>query len=836
MKNLLKLLTAPASSLRHLAAGHLHFLKQSLNPIFEVSEEESSETLGKRSKRLSSSTLRLYSSVRLHAGFATFFQLYTTLYGIFGFIPLQSITGVKSVLESDRLYTHQMLPRVAWPQIDAGLAMDIVVSLIIFSILGFRREVTFKNKIFYCIISSQKKEIILINEKKLTAAESKSILKAYWVIKYLLTPGMLATSTFGNVGCAGNAYHQRGKHAFFRPLTLLFWTVAFPAQDYYIAYTLLGPVFYVYLVSAVIQAQQKTLISRLATLNEQVLNQQQNKKQQNISMSFEFTRLNRKYLQLCTFIAEYSHHCKPLLSTTIPYLICVQCYMLYMVLFQSGSLSPTLTLLFLIVTLELELFLLVLVKQCARVSKLNSSFEQLNKRFYLMVIFSGGENKSEKTAQEKKGLFLMKAQSMQLNKRLRVFAFQMVGDYVITQKTFPTVLAYVVTAFLFVIKSNKNSSYARLHAGFAILLQLYTCKNVLESDRLYTHQILPRVAWPQLDAGLGMDIVVSLIIFTILSFKRENALKNTVFYPTASLQKEILINRRSKLTAIESKSILKVYFVIKYLLLPAMVAFWALCSIGFVSHAYYLGVTPFYRPLTLLFWTVAFPWQIYYILYTSFGPVAYVFLVSAVIQAQQRTLITRLATLNEQVLNHQQNRKQQNISMLDFTRLNRKYLQLCTFIAEYSRHCKPYLSTTLPYLICVQCYMLYIVLFQAGSLSATLTLLFLLTTLELELFLLVLVEQCARVSKFNSFFEKMNKKFYLMVIFGGGGGGWLRSSSDELRGVFLLKIESMQLYKRLRVFAFQLVGDYVITKKTFPTVLMYIVTAFLFVVKSNNSH
>ena len=72
------------------------------------------------------------------------------------------------------------------------------------------------------------------------------------------------------------------------------------------------------------------------------------------------------------------------------------------------------------------------------------------------------------------------------------------------------------------------------------------------------------------------------------------------------------------MTAIESKSIHKVYFAIKYLLVPAMVAFWALCSIGFVSHAYYLGVTPFFRPLTLLFWTVAFPWQIYYILYSSF--------------------------------------------------------------------------------------------------------------------------------------------------------------------------------------------------------------------------
>ncbi len=37
----------------------------------------------------------------------------------------------------------------------------------------------------------------------------------------------------------------------------------------------------------------------------------------------------------------------------------------------------------------------------------------------------------------------------------------------------------------------------------------------------------------------------------------------------------------------------------------------------------------------------------------------------------------------------------------------------------------------------------------------------------------------------------------------------------------LLQIESMQLHKRLRVFAFQLVGDYVITKKTFPTVKLF---------------
>lgn len=164
MGNVFQACAVPALSLRQLVAGHIHFLKQSLNPIFETKElENSTKRDEKFTTALSFSSFDVYCSARLHAGFVILLQLYTVLYGIFGFIPFESITSVKAVLKSDRLYTHQILPRVAWPQLDAGLGMDIVVSLIIFTILSFKRENALKNTVFYPTASLQKE--ILINRR-----------------------------------------------------------------------------------------------------------------------------------------------------------------------------------------------------------------------------------------------------------------------------------------------------------------------------------------------------------------------------------------------------------------------------------------------------------------------------------------------------------------------------------------------------------------------------------------------------------------------------------------------------------------------------------------------
>ncbi len=164
MGNVFQACAVPALSLRQLVAGHIHFLKQSLNPIFETKELENST---KRDEKFTTtpsfSSFDVYCSARLHAGFAILLQLYTVLYGVFGFISFESITSVKAVLKSDRLYTHQILPRVAWPQLDAGLGMDIVVSLIIFTILSFKRENAPKNTVFYPTASLQKE--ILINRR-----------------------------------------------------------------------------------------------------------------------------------------------------------------------------------------------------------------------------------------------------------------------------------------------------------------------------------------------------------------------------------------------------------------------------------------------------------------------------------------------------------------------------------------------------------------------------------------------------------------------------------------------------------------------------------------------
>lgn len=214
------------------------------------------------------------------------------------------------------------------------------------------------------------------------------------------------------------------------------------------------------MVSVVIQVQQKTLIFRLTKNNakiEQKIKQKRESNHQTICLNFtqKYFCLNRKYSQLCTFIHEYSEdRCLAFLSIIVPYFIIVQCYMLYIVLFQFKSLPLILTLIFLIITLEFELFLLFLIKQCARVAKLNGAFEKLNKQFYLLLVF--GDNFYGYKSDEKNGLFLLKvfdsilnlkkiykyfkAQTLALNNRFKTFAFKLAGDYYVTQKTLPTVI------------------------------------------------------------------------------------------------------------------------------------------------------------------------------------------------------------------------------------------------------------------------------------------------------------------------------------------------------------------------------------------------------------
>lgn len=163
----LKLFTIPAHLLHQLISGHFHFLKQSLNPVIELNSNDHQLN----SKCSSSKSL----STSFNVCFAILIHVYTVFYGIFGFIKPFTITNIKTLSKNELLYTHQLTPSIAWPQVDTGFAMDITVSLAIFIILSLKNN-NLKFKIFY---HTSLKEMS-INEKSMYKIKIKFKFKNFY--------------------------------------------------------------------------------------------------------------------------------------------------------------------------------------------------------------------------------------------------------------------------------------------------------------------------------------------------------------------------------------------------------------------------------------------------------------------------------------------------------------------------------------------------------------------------------------------------------------------------------------------------------------------------------
>lgn len=93
---------------------------------------------------------------------------------------------------------------------------------------------------------------------------------------------------------------------------------------------------------------------------------------------------NARWNYLCATLVEYSRLCQPLLSTIFPFIIIVQCYLLYVVVLTE-ELPPLFKYACILTIWEFNLFLLVVTNQCARVVTLNKRFYQLNRQFYINI-------------------------------------------------------------------------------------------------------------------------------------------------------------------------------------------------------------------------------------------------------------------------------------------------------------------------------------------------------------------------------------------------------------------------------------------------------------------
>ena len=212
-----------------------------------------------------------------------------------------------------------------------------------------------------------------------------------------------------------------------------------------------GTIFYTLLASKCIQARQQSHLKKFKTLeitSEIFIKDNFVKCSKNVIVKFGyFMRLHANLLRLCKFNLEYFRYCKPLLSIILPYFIVVQCYMLYAIVFVE-SLDYTLQQILIVCLIEMDLFLFIIVHQCAKVDKLNKAFEKCSRKFFTFLIqncqlrgrihvgsLMKVSTRMNVYVELRFKISQFQAQTLQTHKRLHIYAFRLTGNYRITSNT-----------------------------------------------------------------------------------------------------------------------------------------------------------------------------------------------------------------------------------------------------------------------------------------------------------------------------------------------------------------------------------------------------------------
>mgnify|MGYP007002777105 CR=1 FL=1 len=134
------------SRLFHLFKSHILFMYATIDPLMTKTSLE-----GKNSQI----QLKFSGSRRQHALTSLSVVLLATLIGVYGFqleagLPLNSA----SLGNSSVIFSHQLVPRPIWQQIDFALAIDIAATVAILVVFSVDRPIGQRYRLFKCTSQS----------------------------------------------------------------------------------------------------------------------------------------------------------------------------------------------------------------------------------------------------------------------------------------------------------------------------------------------------------------------------------------------------------------------------------------------------------------------------------------------------------------------------------------------------------------------------------------------------------------------------------------------------------------------------------------------------------
>ncbi|KAH9392264.1 hypothetical protein TYRP_005337, partial [Tyrophagus putrescentiae] len=350
----------------------------------------------------------------------------------------------------------------------------------------------------------------------------------------------------------------------------------------------------------------------------------------------------------------------------------------------------------------------------------------------------------------------------------------------------------------------------------------FTLSSLISSPVIFTHQVIQVAIWRQMDVAIGLDVVISLLVFgalvvtpaigrkyqlTVNQTKDSN--RTQVFLGDTKLSKAVSKEMRSFQLKVKGPSqlVLAVFLFGLYLFLYANLL---------LNQKYQLNT------FSALFWLFLFPLFMFYMIYALFGTSLFIVFACRYIYTLQRFLLKRYrylesknrrgsnfetipitgdddeASFQNEIFYYKSCHNQVTAFWASFRVLQSRTVFLCRLIAEYNRFCWPLLSALFPYYILVQCYLLYVIFFQGLGLGSSFS----------RVFFYFAIAQCNTAV------------FYLCKV---------ATAVGRLNGQILLSAEGQQ---SLGWYCFKLLNLYSINSQTYHLILSYGSAYFMFICKN----
>lgn len=276
---------------------------------------------------------------------------------------------------------HQITPKMIWRQTDPIFFMSTFHPFFIYITMIFNYKLPNK----FCYFHNAFGDGVCIDNRIQNVQVSQRIKRISRNGRRTIRWSTYIFSNLCNFGyCSINIFFINQKYLL-TIHSIWYWFIAFPFYFFYVIYVVLCMMLFVSMSSRYICVRQWNINDCMNRINRKMLKYCSKVTRLNmIHHVIKYNKMNEEINHICREIKCCSRFWSPFLTIMMPYYVGVQCFLIHLVVYSTNP-NAMQTYLYMVVFINMVLYMFMLIHQCAEVVRNNNRLTANNRKFFIII-------------------------------------------------------------------------------------------------------------------------------------------------------------------------------------------------------------------------------------------------------------------------------------------------------------------------------------------------------------------------------------------------------------------------------------------------------------------